>query len=71
MCSVCLSNPCNSRCPNADEPIPKYLCKECRRGINTGEKYFLTENGRICKECLDDMTPEEILGLVDEKLEIA
>lgn len=35
MCSICLKNPCDSRCPNAPESKPIEICSEC------GEAYLL------------------------------
>lgn len=71
MCSYCLTSPCHPRCPNAPEPVPKYVCSECGEGIFEGDKFF--ENGKktICEYCLEDMTVEEILELFDEELNIA
>lgn len=71
MCSVCLTNPCHPRCPNAPEPIPEYICTECEEGIYEGDEFFKIGKKTICKYCLDEMTVEEILELFDEKLDIA
>ena len=70
MCQLCMTSPCDSRCPNADNPVPVYYCK-CGEGIYEGDKYFDNGNVKICEECLDNMSAEEILALVDEKLEVA
>lgn len=56
MCSVCLQNPCDSRCPNAPEPKPVCLCSECNEGIYEGDKYLEGVNGPVCTTCLSDMT---------------
>lgn len=56
MCSVCLQNPCDSRCPNAPEPKPVCLCSECNEGIYKGDKYLEGVNGPVCTTCLSDMT---------------
>lgn len=29
MCAVCRKNPCDSRCPNAEEPKSIYTCEWC------------------------------------------
>ena len=71
MCSVCLSTPCLSRCPNAPEPKPVYSCVKCGDGIFEGDQYIDGVDGAICKECLDEMTTEEWLELMDETLLIA
>ena len=52
MCSVCLQNPCDSRCPNAPEPKPVCLCSECNEGIYEGDKYLEGVNGPVCTTCL-------------------
>lgn len=51
MCSVCLQNPCDSRCPNAPEPKPVCLCSECNEGIYEGDKYLEGVNGPVCTTC--------------------
>lgn len=71
MCAVCLQNPCHPRCPNAPEPEPIRICKECGYGIYEGDRYFDTGTGWICNECLEDMSVETLLSLAGEKLETA
>lgn len=71
MCSVCMSNPCHPRCPNAPEPEPVYTCNKCGYGIFDGDKFFDGPEGYICEECLDDMTTDEILEMFGEKLQTA
>ncbi|PWM78363.1 MAG: hypothetical protein DBY41_08860 [Clostridium sp.] len=71
MCSVCMSNPCHPRCPNAPEPEPVYTCNKCGYGIFDGDKFFDGPEGYICEECLDDMTSDEILEMFGEKLQTA
>lgn len=71
MCSVCMSNPCHPRCPNAPEPEPVYTCDKCGYGIFAGDKFFDGPEGYICEECLDDMTTDEILEMFGEKLQTA
>lgn len=71
MCSVCMSNPCHPRCPNAPEPEPVYTCNKCGYGIFDGDKFFDGPEGHICEECLDDMTTDEILEMFGEKLQTA
>lgn len=56
MCSLCLKTPCDSRCPNAPEPKPVVNCKECGVGIFEGERFYDSEKGPICEDCMDDMT---------------
>lgn len=71
MCSVCLQSPCSSRCPNASEPEPVYMCIKCNEGIFSGDKYFDSYLGPICEDCLDDMTVKECLEYVGETLSTA
>lgn len=71
MCSVCLQNPCDSRCPNAPEPKPVCLCSECNEGIYEGDKYLEGVNGPVCTTCLSDMTTTEIIELCGEELSAA
>lgn len=68
MCSVCLSTPCFSRCPGADEPTPVYKCSECGEGIFEDEKYLDGLDKKVCLECLNGMTVSEILEVVGESL---
>lgn len=71
MCSICFKNPCDSRCPNALELKPIIKCTKCRNGIYGGDEYFDSCDGPICRECMNDMSLEEILELVGEKMIIA
>ena len=71
MCSACLQNPCDSRCPNAPEPKPVCLCSECNEGIYKGDKYLEGVNGPVCTTCLSDMTTTEIIELCGEELSTA
>lgn len=71
MCSVCLKTPCDSRCPNAPEPKPIYVCEKCGCGIFPGEKFFDGPEGYICEDCIDDMTSKEILEMLGENFRIA
>lgn len=69
MCSVCLANLCRQGCPNSPDPVSKYTCNICRNGIYEGDKYFDSSEGFICKDCLDDLTVEEIMKMCGEKLQ--
>lgn len=40
MCAVCRKNPCDSRCPNAEEPKSIYTCEWCEEPIYEGDKYM-------------------------------
>lgn len=71
MCSVCMSVHCHPRCPNAPEPTAVFRCSKCGEGILDGDRYFDSSDGKICEECLDDMTTGEFLGLFGERLATA
>lgn len=71
MCSVCMSRPCHPRCPNAPEPKPVHTCDKCGYGIFEGDKFLDGPEGYICKECIDDMTADEILEMLGENLRTA
>ena len=71
MCEICMKEPCDPRCPNAEEEKKVHICCECFKGIYAGEKCYEGSVGFICKECLDDMDVEEILELVGESLQTA
>lgn len=71
MCSICLRNPCDSRCPNAPEPEPVHTCSDCGCGIFEGDKFFEGPDGCICEECLSNMTAKEVLELIGETLRTA
>ena len=71
MCSVCMSNPCHPQCPNAPEPKPVYTCDKCGYGIFEGDKFLNGPEVYICKDCLDDMTADEILEMLGENLRTA
>ena len=68
MCEECGMNPCHPRCPNAPEPVPVHECVKCGYGILAGDKFWDSPEGKICEECVDDMSAEEILKLLLESL---
>lgn len=71
MCVMCLKTPCDPRCPNAPESAGKFKCCECGYPIFEDEKYFDSENGAICEECLEKKTAKEIIELCGETLTVA
>lgn len=71
MCSLCRQFPCHPRCPNAPKPVPLMRCKECGEGIYEGDEYYDTGNGGICKECIEDMTANELFDLFGESYSVA
>lgn len=68
ICAECGMNPCHPRCPNAPEPVPVHECVKCGYGILVGDKFWDSPEGKICEECVDDMSAEEILKLCGESL---
>ena len=47
------------------------MCSKCGEGIFEGDKYFDGLKGYICEECLEDMTPREVLEMLGESLATA
>lgn len=67
MCEICMSYPCNPRCPNADEPKEVYTCSECREPIYEGDKYYNIGNAYYHEECITvDILLEELGETVQE-----
>lgn len=54
MCSVCMSNPCNSRCPNAEEEKTVHICMNCGEDIYEGDDYYDIDGEAWCEECIKD-----------------
>ena len=57
------------------EPMPSKMpertgaeCVKCGYGILAGDKFWDSPEGKICEECVDDMSEEEILKLCGESL---
>jgi len=71
MCSVCLSTPCRSGCPNAQDAVPVYTCSLCGYGIFEGDRYLDVPKGCICESCLEDMSLTNLLGVLGESLTTA
>ena len=65
MCSICRCDPCDPRCPNAPDPKPKYTCSGCGYGIYDGDQYLDNGETKICRECLEDMSLDELLTIFD------
>ena len=45
MCDICMQNPCDSRCPNYEQPKAKHHCSICGEGIYDGEEYLINGDG--------------------------
>lgn len=71
MCAVCRKDPCDSRCPNAKEPAPVYMCEWCREPIYAGDEYIETSEGPVCKDCIEGMSVMEFCELIGESLRTA
>lgn len=68
MCAECSSTYCYSRCPNAPEPKIVHVCVKCGYGIEEGDLFWDSPEGKICKDCVEDMSAEELLSLYGECL---
>lgn len=55
MCDLCLQNPCDTRCPNAEEPKPVFICSGCGHDIYDGEDYYDVMGEQFCQKCIDNM----------------
>lgn len=53
MCDLCRCFPCNSRCPNAEEPQAIYTCACCGESIIEGEYYYRVGSDCFHEECLE------------------
>lgn len=71
MCSICHQHLCDTRCPNAPESVPVEICNDCGCEIYEGDKFYNGNDSTICKDCMEDMTVEEILQLLGESLAVA
>lgn len=60
MCAICHSSPCNSRCPNAPEPVAIDDCYLCEKPIREGEEYYTLCGVAICTECSETMTMKQL-----------
>ena len=64
-------NTMRSKVSKCTEPAGKFKCCECGYPIFEDEKYFDSENGAICEECLGEKTAKEIIELCGETLTVA
>ena len=71
MCSLCGQLPCNPKCPNAPYVNPLYWCSRCGNGIYSGEYFFDGYGGKVCEDCLDEMTAHEIIKMCGDELKLA
>lgn len=68
MCSVCGKSPCDFRCPNAPDAIPRRKCIECGEGLWSGDEYFESDKGPICLWCMKHKSLRELLETMGESL---
>lgn len=61
MCEICLKTPCDSRCPNAEEPEAKAICDICGYKIFDWEDYYFHDDKTICTECWHDYVLDNFL----------
>jgi len=71
MCLECLRTPCDVRCPNASEPKALRSCTICGEEIYEGDKYFESDEGPMCEECMEEKSYEEILSIFGESMKTA
>lgn len=63
MCDICHTSPCNSRCPNAPDPMPCYICDGCGGNICEGESVWHIQQEVYCAECIESFRSEaEYIG---------
>lgn len=65
MCMVCRQYPCVTGCPNAPEPEPVLICRECGAGLYAGDRHF----DGICEGCLSMYSVRDWMELFNESLE--
>ena len=71
MCSICLKSPCDSRCPNADEPQAVHKCEYCGDGIVAGEEYIEYGGHYYHADCVSGMTIDELAKTFDFEVDVA
>lgn len=54
MCNICLKYPCDSRCPNAEEPKAVFICSECGGKIFHDEFYWDILGEQFCEKCINN-----------------
>lgn len=70
MCQECRRDPCDPRCPNYVCNSIRH-CSECGGEVWEEMKYYRSDNGLICEECLNSMSAKEIIELTGGRLEVA
>lgn len=53
------------RCPDYDSRDGAvYICQKCGEGIHSGEKILESDGKKLCSDCVDDLSHEELLEFV-------
>lgn len=65
MCAVCNTSPCHPRCPNAPEPAAVAECFFCHDEIREGEEYTDVDGTPVCKDCVTNISIENLLDVFD------
>ena len=52
ICEICRRFPCDSRCPNAPEPVIVCECTLCGEAIREGDTFFQLGEFAYCEECV-------------------
>ena len=71
MCAICMRYPCDSRCPNAEEPEPLCHCKYCKEGIYEGDEYAEIDGDYYHEDCLSDVAVKLLLEMCDTRIKEA
>ena len=54
MCDICRFNPCDARCPNAQDPPRVFICSGCGDDILEGDDYWDIMGEQWCEHCIDE-----------------
>ena len=52
ICEICRRSPCDSRCPNAPEPLIVHECSLCGELIREGDTFYSLGEYTYCEECV-------------------
>lgn len=53
MCDICRHVPCLTRCPNAPDPHPVFVCSGCMGTIRDGDDYWDIMGEQFCVDCIE------------------
>lgn len=71
MCKLCMSYPCDNRCPNAPEPKAVEHCAYCKDGIFEGEEMVEIDGRFYHVDCIAEMSTTELLNILGLETEVA